>query len=63
MKPSELASLSVIALAIWGAIFIFLRAIDAIQWQWFWVMSPIFLALMIYIVIIIILYAISGGIG
>ncbi len=60
MKPSELASISVIALVICGAVFIFLRAIDVIQWHWFWVMSPIFLALMIYIVLIIILYATSG---
>ncbi len=63
MKPSELASISVIALAIWGAVFIFFRAIDVIQWQWYWVMLPIFLALMIYIVMIVILYAKSRGIG
>ena len=63
MKPSILASISVIALLMWGAIFIFFRWVGWIQWHWFWVISPTFLALMIYIVMIIILYAISGNVG
>ncbi len=63
MKPSILASMSVIALAIWGAIFIFFRWVGWIQWHWFWVISPIFLACIIYVIIVIILYATSGGIG
>lgn len=63
MKPSELASMSVIALAIWGAIFIALRVDGIIQWHWFWVMLPIFIACIIYVIIVIILYATSGNIG
>ncbi len=63
MKPSELASISVIALLVWGAIFIFFRWVGWIQWDWFWVVSPIFIACIIYVIIVVILYAMSGGIG
>lgn len=63
MKPSELASAVIMGLIAWGVIFIFLRAIDIIQWHWFWVMIPIFLAAIIFILLVIVLFAESGNIG
>lgn len=50
MKSSELASGIVMGLIVLGIIFIFLRAIDIIQWHWFWLMLPIFIAVLIYVI-------------
>jgi hypothetical protein len=50
---SKIMSISVIVLLLLGGVFSVLRIVGQIHWHWVWVASPIFLAVVIYVILII----------
>lgn len=50
---SKVMSIGVMVLVALGFLFIILRALDIIEWRWFWVVMPIFVAVVIYVILVI----------
>ena len=46
-------SILVMALISWGIVFVLLRLVGIIHWHWFWTMLPIFIAVGIYIIMVV----------
>ena len=63
MSGSEIASAVVMALIVWGVIFILLKWIGWIGWAWYWIMAPFFLAVAIMICMLIVAMAIGADNG
>jgi fatty acid desaturase len=40
-------------------VFVVLKLVGVINWSWFWVLSPIWIDILIFVVIFVILYAYS----
>ena len=44
-------------------LFIGLRLADIIQWSWFWVLSPLFLPTLLFLIFLAVMLVMAGGIG
>ncbi len=61
MSSSEMFTILVYALLVWGVIGIILRLMGWIRWHAVWVTLPIMLAVVIYVIMLIIAAAKGGG--
>ncbi len=48
----KILSILIMALLSWGAIFIFLRAAGLIEWHAIWIVSPVLLAVIIWVIML-----------
>ena len=50
---SKVFSIIVYILIGWGVVFIALQGLGFVDWKWYWIMSPLFAATVIYIIMVI----------
>ncbi len=60
MTISEFFTLIVYGLIGWGIVFTLLRLTGMIHWHAMWVMSPVFAAVVIWVIMVIIAAALGG---
>ena len=56
---SKVFSILIMALIAWGVVFITLQGFGIVHWKWYWVVSPIFIAAIIYIIMVILAVALG----
>lgn len=61
MKPSQIFTLIVYALISCSVVLMLLRLTGRIHWHAMWIMSPIFAAVVIWVVMLIIMVSKGGG--
>ncbi len=59
---SKILSITTLALFFCGAIFILLRLLGRVNWHWVWVVSPILLAVSLYVIIFVIAVVLGLGV-
>ena len=59
----KIMSILIMALLAWGIVFIILRIFGLIHWHLFWAVSPILLAVVIFIIMVIIAAALGLGVN
>ena len=55
----KIMSISIMVLFAWGFVFMLLKTIGLIHWPWVWVMSPVFAAVVIYVILVILAVALG----